>query len=248
MKSHIKFEPNRFISVRMHVKLTLARSLSPPPPPFFFFLLLLLLFLFLFLTLSVKRWLFTLIQRLSLKIVLGCKFKLLAHHIKFHPDDLKSVQENEVNSYCSVLTFWLPVKVKVTESGIKWQTSMVPINVAGVNKFGGNLCAWCSKLNFLLGKTPCGRLAGQTRKTDYIEPYFCYLYRLKKTVDEAHLICLNTVQVSIDFSFLSCWAIIPASGELKTSLLILITHMFSDWFWPWLNLWSQTPHFGKIQN
>ena len=46
----------------------------------------------------------------------------------------KSMQENESNKVCFMLTFWPPVTVKVTESCIKWLKSMVPISVAGMKK------------------------------------------------------------------------------------------------------------------
>ena len=49
---------------------------------------------------------------------------LLQHHIKFHPDQLKSVQENEANGFCFALTLWPPAKADVTESGMK----MVEVN------------------------------------------------------------------------------------------------------------------------
>ena len=40
--------------------------------------------------------------------------------IKFHPNQLKSVPENEANRFCFVLILRPVAKVKVTESGIKW--------------------------------------------------------------------------------------------------------------------------------
>ena len=57
-------------------------------------------------------------------------------HIKFHPDPLKSVGENKTNSFCSALTLWPSAMVKVTERGVKWQTSMVLVGMAGVKQFG----------------------------------------------------------------------------------------------------------------
>ena len=47
---------------------------------------------------------------------------------------MKSVGENEANRFCLVLTSWPPGKVKVSESGIKRQKSMVPISMAGMKK------------------------------------------------------------------------------------------------------------------
>ena len=42
------------------------------------------------------------------------------HHITFHLDQLKSVQENVANRFCFLLTFWPPAKVKIIENGLKW--------------------------------------------------------------------------------------------------------------------------------
>ena len=47
---------------------------------------------------------------------------------------MKNVWENEASRFCFVLTLWSPGKVKVSESGIKWQKSMVSISMAGMNK------------------------------------------------------------------------------------------------------------------
>ena len=41
-------------------------------------------------------------------------------HIKFHPDQMKSVGENEAKSLYFALTLWPPGKVKVSEIGIDW--------------------------------------------------------------------------------------------------------------------------------
>ena len=38
--------------------------------------------------------------------------------IKFHPDQLKSVWENDTKRFCFVLTVWPPTKVRVNDSGI----------------------------------------------------------------------------------------------------------------------------------
>ena len=48
------------------------------------------------------------------------QLKLIQHHIKFHPDQLKRVRENEAKKFCFALNLWPPAKVKVSESGIKW--------------------------------------------------------------------------------------------------------------------------------
>ena len=40
--------------------------------------------------------------------------------IKFHPDHLKSVRENEANRFSFALNLWPPGKIKATESDIKW--------------------------------------------------------------------------------------------------------------------------------
>ena len=54
------------------------------------------------------------------------------YHIKIHPDQLKSVQENEVNRFCSALTLKPPAKIKVTETGIRLKRLIVPTNKTGV--------------------------------------------------------------------------------------------------------------------
>ena len=48
------------------------------------------------------------------------QLELLQHHISFHPNQLKSVQENEAKS------------LALCDSCIKWQNSMVLINMAGM--------------------------------------------------------------------------------------------------------------------
>ena len=57
---------------------------------------------------------------------------LLRQNITFHHDQMKRVGENEANKFCFALTLWLPGKVKVSESGIKWHKLMVPISMAGM--------------------------------------------------------------------------------------------------------------------
>ena len=47
------------------------------------------------------------------------QLELLHHHIKFHPDQMKSVRENEAKRFCFALTLWPSGKVKVSKSGIK---------------------------------------------------------------------------------------------------------------------------------
>ena len=64
------------------------------------------------------------------------QLEFLHHHIKFHLDQMKNVRENDGNRFCFMLTLWPAGKVKIHESGIKWQKSMVPISMAGMNKFG----------------------------------------------------------------------------------------------------------------
>ena len=48
------------------------------------------------------------------------QLELLEHHVKFHPDQMKSVKENEPKRFWFALNLWPPAKVKVSESGIKW--------------------------------------------------------------------------------------------------------------------------------
>ena len=48
------------------------------------------------------------------------QLEYLWHHIKFHPDELNSEQENEANRLCFVLTLWNPAKVEDAESGTNW--------------------------------------------------------------------------------------------------------------------------------
>ena len=48
------------------------------------------------------------------------QLELRYHHIKFHRDQMESVQESETNRFCLVLIMWPPGKVKVSESSTKW--------------------------------------------------------------------------------------------------------------------------------
>ena len=77
------------------------------------------------------------------------QFQLLPHHIKFHPEaeQIKSEREIEANRFCLVLTLWPPVTVKVSEGGIKWEKSMVPISMACMKKIGRTVCMPASKPN-----------------------------------------------------------------------------------------------------
>ena len=52
------------------------------------------------------------------------QLELFQYRIRFYPDRLKSVGENETKR------LWPPAKVKVTESDIKWWKSMVPVSMA----------------------------------------------------------------------------------------------------------------------
>ena len=47
------------------------------------------------------------------------QLKLLQYFIKFHPDQLNSVQENKVTRFCFVLTLLPLAKLKVFENGVK---------------------------------------------------------------------------------------------------------------------------------
>ena len=51
---------------------------------------------------------------------MGIHFDLLHHQIKFHPKQMKSVEENDANRFCFALALRPPGKVKVSESGLKW--------------------------------------------------------------------------------------------------------------------------------
>ena len=48
------------------------------------------------------------------------QLKLLHHQIKFHPIQLKSMQEIEANKFCFLLILWPQAKIKVSESVVKW--------------------------------------------------------------------------------------------------------------------------------
>ena len=47
---------------------------------------------------------------------------LFHHHIKFHPNQMNTVGENEERTLTFLLILWVPgrVEVEVSESGIKW--------------------------------------------------------------------------------------------------------------------------------
>ena len=47
------------------------------------------------------------------------QLKLPQHYIKFHPDQLKSMQENEATKFNFALPLWPQAKIKITELGIK---------------------------------------------------------------------------------------------------------------------------------
>ena len=69
--------------------------------------------------------------------------KLLHHHMKFHPDHMKRVQENIAKRLCFALTLWPPSKVNVwiqKWKWYKWQESMVPVSIASKKKFGLTVC------------------------------------------------------------------------------------------------------------
>ena len=48
------------------------------------------------------------------------QLELLHQQIKFYPDQLKNVGENDADRFCFVPIMWPPGKVKVSESGTKW--------------------------------------------------------------------------------------------------------------------------------
>ena len=52
--------------------------------------------------------------------------ELLQQQIKFHPDQLKSAQENEAKRFCFVLTLWPPAKVKVRKSAENGRSQWCP--------------------------------------------------------------------------------------------------------------------------
>ena len=48
------------------------------------------------------------------------QLEVLPHHLKFHPDQMKSVGENEAIRFYFALTWCPQDKVKISDSGIKW--------------------------------------------------------------------------------------------------------------------------------
>ena len=60
------------------------------------------------------------------------------HHQTFHPIQLKGVRGIITHRFCFVLNLWPQAKVKVTESGKRWQRPMVPICRAGIKGFSWN--------------------------------------------------------------------------------------------------------------
>ena len=57
------------------------------------------------------------------------QLELLQQHIKFHPDQLKNVRENEAKRFCFSLTLWLSAKVKVSENCINGRSLRLISNV-----------------------------------------------------------------------------------------------------------------------
>ena len=81
----------------------------------------------------------------------------------FDPDEMKSVRENEANRFCFPLILRHPAKVKVTESGRKWQKSVVNISMAGeMSNVGVCHARWPTMM---------------ANTTNYINP--CYSYGTK---------------------------------------------------------------------
>ena len=70
---------------------------------------------------------------------------MLNDHIRFNPDQMKSVWENEWDKFYFALILQPPDKIKVSESGIKWYKSLVPISMAGMKKIWLNSLAGCPK-------------------------------------------------------------------------------------------------------
>ena len=79
---------------------------------------------------SIKQQLFRLIKNLTQNWYQNIQLELLQHHVKFHPNDLKSVQENEANRLCLC---WPcdPSQGQVIE------TSIHIVEVNGVYRRGG---------------------------------------------------------------------------------------------------------------
>ena len=89
---------------------------------------------------------------------------------RHHPIQLKSVWKNEANRYSFALTLWHQVKIKVTDSGIKWKKPMAPISMACMKDFEKDAWALCSSWSFcyarlLAGRTTTGRPETKTKST-----------------------------------------------------------------------------------
>ena len=124
-------------------------------------------------TVSKPAAIFPVSLSLGQKVCQDLWLELLQYRIKFHPAQFKSVSENEANRFCFSLTLWPPSKINVSESSIKWQKSMVPISMAGVNKFGWKICMYCPTFKFLQRRY--GWTAGRMDTTWYKDPYDTHL-------------------------------------------------------------------------
>ena len=100
------------------------------------------------------------------------------HRIKFHPDQMKSEGENEANRFRFALTLWPQAKSR--SMIVVWNGMvevMVPINMAGMNKFGWIVSVRCPMLNLLLHK-----LASKLDKQNSLRNSIWYSYGSKSLV------------------------------------------------------------------
>ena len=120
---------------------------------------------------TAKQRLFSLVTvNLTQVLCHDVQLELLQHHIKFLPDQLKGVRENEGKGFCFALILWHPDKVT---SQWKWY-KMVEVN--GAYKHGRYKK---KKKNNLIAKFACddqcesfcyASRAGRTNTTHSIDP------------------------------------------------------------------------------
>ena len=106
----------------------------------------------------------------SLTLTQKYQYVQLQHNFKFHPDQLKTLQENEANRSCSALTLWAPAKLTVTQSHRKQSNirSQWCIQVWQVWKYlVSNVKAFATK-DSQLACCQGRQLVGQTQLITYI--------------------------------------------------------------------------------
>ena len=81
------------------------------------------------------------------------------------------MQESEAKRFCFALTLLPPADVKVSESGIKQQKSMVPISMAGIKKK-----TWLKSLCVMSNIKVLAAQDGQPGERNTLHRSICYSY------------------------------------------------------------------------